>query len=57
MKYIELTPETDKLIAALCDLALKAGGLQAHGLVTQVMAAVREKPDCASPVCVQPEVC
>ncbi len=43
MKYIEIDQETDKILAMLCDVALKDQGLQALSLVNHVISSVKDK--------------
>lgn len=43
MKYIELTEEMEKTLGGLCDMALKATGMQAHAFVSHVIASIKEK--------------
>ena len=43
MKYIELNEETDKVLATLCDTALKGLGMQAMPMVNQILSSVKEK--------------
>lgn len=43
MKYLEIDQEIDKILAMLCDTALKSQGLQVLPLVNQIVASVKEK--------------
>lgn len=43
MKYIEIDQDMDKVLAMLCDVALKDQGMQALSLVNQVIASVKEQ--------------
>lgn len=42
MKYIEIEQEMDKTLHAICDAALKAGGMQMIGLINQLIAAIKD---------------
>ena len=42
MKILELTEEVEKHLVAVVDSALKAGGLQMHHVVNQLLAGVKE---------------
>lgn len=40
-KILEITEETDKILVNICDAALKAGGMQIHGLVNQLINKIK----------------
>jgi hypothetical protein len=42
MKYIELNEETDKILATLCDTALKGQGMQAMPMINHVLSSIKE---------------
>lgn len=42
MKYIEFDERTKNAISALCDMALKAKGLEAQGLVNFINDSVKD---------------
>ena len=43
MKYIEINQDTDKLLATICDAALKAQGMQVMPLINQMISGIKEK--------------
>ncbi|MBS0626536.1 MAG: hypothetical protein JSS32_10850 [Verrucomicrobia bacterium] len=42
MKYIELDSDMERTIHAICDAALKTGGMQVISLVNQLVASIRD---------------
>jgi hypothetical protein len=42
MKYLEIHAEMDRTLHAICDAALKSGGMQMIGLINQLIAAIKD---------------
>lgn len=42
MKYIEMEPNVDRILHEICDTALKAAGMQAFGLINQLLALIKD---------------
>ena len=42
MKYLEIEKDMDRTLHAICDAALKAGGMQMIGLINQLIAAIKD---------------
>lgn len=43
MKYIEIDQETDRVLATICDAALKGQGMQAMPLINLMISAIKDK--------------
>jgi hypothetical protein len=42
MKYIEVEHEMDRVLHAICDVALKSGGMQMVGLINELLASIKD---------------
>jgi hypothetical protein len=41
-RVLEVEGEVEKLLHSVLDAALKAGGMQMHGIVNQLIAAIKQ---------------
>lgn len=42
-KYLEIDAEVEKLLHAVLDAALKAGGMMMHGIVNQLISSIKQE--------------
>lgn len=45
MKFIEITPQVDKILATIFDYALKQAGMSVHAHIQSILQSVQEKED------------
>lgn len=44
MKTLKIDQDVEKLLATVCDAALKTGGMQLLGVVNQLLTSIQQSP-------------